>query len=113
LYTLGRIRELMPMFADAGVHFVETFEPNQGDISLAEAKRLYGKRMCLMGNFDSMILAFGTVEEARREARRCLREGMEGGGYVLITGDEVPADTKMDNLKAMVETVEKHGRYDG
>ena len=113
LYTLGRIRELMPMFADAGVHFVETFEPNQGDITLAEAKRLYGKRMCLMGNFDSMILAFGTVEEARKEARRCLREGMEGGGYVLISGDEVPADTKMDNLKAMVETAEECGRYDG
>jgi hypothetical protein len=112
LYTLGRIRELMPMFADAGVHFVETFEPNQGDITLAEAKRLYGKRMCLMGNFDSTILAFGSVEDARKETLRCLREGMEGGGYVLITGDEVPADTKMDNLKAMVETAEEYGRYD-
>jgi hypothetical protein len=113
LYTLGRIRELMPMFADAGVHFVETFEPNQGDITLAEAKRLYGRRMCLMGNFDSTILAFGSVEDARAEALRCLREGMEGGGYVLITGDEVPADTKLDNLKAMVETAEQHGGYEG
>ncbi|UCH36088.1 MAG: hypothetical protein JSV65_06960 [Armatimonadota bacterium] len=112
LYTLGRIRDLMPMFADAGVHFVETFEPNQGDITLAAAKRLYGKRMCLMGNFDSTILSFGTVEDARMEALRCLREGMEGGGYVLITGDEVPADTKMENLRAMVEAVEEHGRYD-
>ena len=111
LYTLGRIRDLMPMFADAGVHFVETFEPNQGDITLAEAKRFYGKRMCLMGNFDCTILAFGSVEDARKETLRCLREGMEGGGYVLITGDEVPADTKLDNLKDMVETVEKHGRY--
>ena len=111
LYTLGRIRDLMPMFADAGVHFVETFEQNQGDISLAEAKRLYGKRMCIMGNFDPTILAFGSVAQARAETLRCLREGMEGGGYVLITGDEVPADTKLDNLKVMVETVEAHGRY--
>jgi len=113
LYTLGRIRALMPMFADAGVHFVETFEPNQGDITLAEAKRLYGRRMCLMGNFDCTILSFGAVEDARRETLRCLREGMEGGGYVLITGDEVPADTKLDNLKAMVEVAHEHGRYDG
>ena len=111
LYTLGRIRQLMPMFADAGVHFVETFEPNEGDISLAEAKRQFGDRMCLMGNFDCLVLAFGTVEDARREARRCLNEGMEGGGYVMVTGDEVPADAKMDNLKAMVETVEEFGRY--
>ncbi|NDK11232.1 MAG: hypothetical protein GW911_04150 [Armatimonadetes bacterium] len=111
LYTLGKIRELLPMFAAAGVHFVETFEPNEGDITLADAKRLYGKRMCLMGNFDCLVLARGTVDDARAEARRCLREGMEGGGYVLVTGDEVPADAKLDNLKAMVEVVEEHGRY--
>ena len=111
LYTLGKIRDLLPMWLDAGVHFVETFEPNEGDITLAEAKKLYGDKMCLMGNFDCVILARGSVEDARRETLRCLREGMEGGGYVLVTADEVPADTRMDNLKAMVETVEEHGRY--
>jgi len=112
LYTLGRIRQLVPMWVDAGVDFVETFEPNEGDISLADAKQLYGDRICLMGNFDCLVLSFGTVEEARQETRRCLDEGMEGGGYVMATADEVPADCKMDNLKAMVETVEEYGRYD-
>lgn len=113
LYTLGHIRDLMPMFADAGTHFVETFEPNEGDITLAEAKRLYGKKMCILGNYDCTILAFGTVEDARNETLRCLREGMEGeGGFVLITGDEVPADTKFENLKAMVDTVAERGRYE-
>jgi uroporphyrinogen decarboxylase len=111
LYTLGRIGKLLPMLVDAGVHFIETFEPNEGDITLAEAKKRYGDRICIMGNFDCLVLAFGTVEDARKEARRCLDEAMEGGGYVMVTADEVPADAKMDNLKAMVETVEQHGRY--
>lgn len=111
LYTLGRIRELLPMLVDAEVDFIETFEPNEGDITLAEAKRLYGGRTCLMGNFDCVILAMGSIEDARREALRCLREGMPGGGYVMVTGDEVPADAQWDNLRAMVETVEEHGRY--
>jgi uroporphyrinogen decarboxylase len=112
LYTLGHIRELLPLLVDAGVHFIETFEPNQGDITLAEAKAKYGDRICLMGNFDCTLLAFGTPEQAREETRRCLREAMPGGGYVLVTGDEVPADAKLENLKAMVETVEEEGRYD-
>lgn len=111
LYTLGKIRDLLPMLVDAGVHFIETFEPNEGNITLADAKKKYGKKICLMGNFDCLVLARGTVSEARAEARRCLKEAMKGGGYVLVTGDEVPADAKLDNLKAMVETVEKHGRY--
>ncbi|MFA0740116.1 MAG: hypothetical protein DFNUSKGM_000214 [Candidatus Fervidibacter sacchari] len=111
LYTLGRIRRLLPMLVETGVHFIETFEPNQGDISLAEAKRLYGDRVCIMGNYNCLVLAFGTVEDAREEARRCLREGMDGGGYIMVTADEVPADAKWENLKAMVETVEEEGRY--
>ena len=112
LYTLGPIREYLPMFADAGVHFVETFEPNEGNITLGEAKKLYGKRFCLMGNFDCVVLAFGGMDDARKEARRCLEEGMAGGGYVLVTADEVPANARLDNLKAMVETVHQFGRYD-
>jgi len=36
---------------------------------------------------------------------------MSSGGYVLVTGDEVPANAKLENLKAIVETVEKYGRY--
>lgn len=111
LYTLGRVRKLLPMLVDSGAHFIETFEPNQGDITLAEAKRLYGDRVCIMGNFSCVVLSFGTIEDARRETLRCLREGMEGGGYILVTGDEVPADAKWENLRAMVETVEEHGRY--
>ena len=109
--TLGRIRRFLPMAVDTGVDFIETFEPNEGDITLAEAKELYGSRICLMGNLDCLVLSRGTVEEARQESLRCLREGMEEGGYVLVTGDEVPADAQWDNLKVMVETAAEHGCY--
>ena len=111
LYTLGPIAELLPMLVDAGVAFVETFEPNGGNITMAEGKKLYGDKICIMGNFDCNVLAFGSLEDARTEARRCLKEGMDGGRYVMVTADEVPADTQMDNLKAMVEIAEQHGQY--
>jgi uroporphyrinogen-III decarboxylase len=101
----------MPMFADAGVNFVSTFEPNEGDMTLAEAKQKYGKKTAIFGNYNCLVLAFGTVEEAQQEARRCLDEAMEGGGYIMVTADEVPADAKWDNLKAMVETVAEYGVY--
>lgn len=110
-YTLGKMREIMPTMMNARPHMIATFEPNQGDLSLRDAKELYGDKICVMGNFDCVILARGTLEEARAEAKRCLDEAMEGGGYIMCTADEVPADTQFDNLKAMVEVAEEHGRY--
>jgi len=110
-YTLGRIRRHLPLLVNTGVDFIETFEPNQGDISLREAKETYGDKVCLMGNFNSLILSFGNVESVARETQRCLSEGMGSGGYVLVTGDEVPADAKIENLKMMVRTVGKYGKY--
>ena len=111
LYTLGRIRELLPSMVAAGPHFIETFEPNEGDISLREARQLYGRDICVMGNFDCVILARGTPADARREAQRCLDEAMAGGGYIMVSGDEVPADARWENLVAWVETVKEYGRY--
>ena len=110
-YTLGRMREIMGTLVNARPHMIATFEPNEGDLTLREAKRLYGDKIAVMGNFDCVILARGSLEEARAEAKRCLDEAMEGGGYILGTGDEVPADTKPDNLKAMVDVVEEWGVY--
>jgi hypothetical protein len=111
LYTLGPIRDLLPSMVDAGAHFIETFEPNEGNITLREAKELYGRDTCICGNFDSVLLALGTPEQCRQEALRCLDEAMEGGGYIMVSGDEVPADAKWENLVAWVETVAEHGRY--
>ncbi len=42
---------------------------------------------------------------------RCLEEAKEGGGYILGTADEVPADTTLDKLTAIAATVADHGRY--
>ncbi|MBO3804248.1 MAG: hypothetical protein JTT11_10360, partial [Candidatus Brockarchaeota archaeon] len=109
-YMVGKIRAQLPMALEAGPHFIEPFEL-QSDITLREAKELYGKRICVMGNFDPVVLAFGSARDSEREALRCLNEGMEGGGYVLTTADEVPANAKLENLVTMVKTAERHGKY--
>ncbi len=111
LYTLGKMRAILPILVEARPHMIATFDPNQGDIGLREVKQLYGDRIAVMGNLDCVILARGSVEDCRREALRCLEEAKEGGGYILGTADEVPADTTLDKLTAIAATVADHGRY--
>lgn len=109
-YMVGKIRAQLPIALEARPHFIEPFEL-QSDITLREAKRLYGNRICLMGNLDPVVIAFGSVDDSTKEALRCLDEGMEGGGYVMTSADEVPANAKLENLSAMVKAAEKYGIY--
>ena len=95
---------------ECGPHFIQHFDV-LGDCDLAEVKRTFGRRTSIVGNYSPVVLARGTLDDARREARRCLDAAMAGGGYVMSTSDEVPADAKLDNMKAVVEYVDAHGRY--
>ncbi len=101
LFITGRMREILPMMVDAGPHAIQHLDV-LGDCDLAEVKRAFGRRVCLMGNYSPVILAKGTVAQARAEARRCL-EAAGPDAFVLTTSDEVPADAKLENLRAVVD----------
>jgi len=109
-FTSGRIRDVLPALVDLEPDFIEHLDV-LGDCDLAEVKRCFGRRVTLVGNYNPVVLARGTLAEARREAQRCLDAAMAGGAYILSTSDEVPADAKPDNMKAVVEHVAAHGRY--
>ncbi len=109
-FTTGKTRAVLPQIADAGPHGVQHLDV-LGDCDLAEVKATFGKRFCLMGNYSPVVLAHGSVREAQEEARRCLRAAMAGGGYVITTSDEVPADAKLANMQATAQLVADEGRY--
>jgi hypothetical protein len=110
-FTSGRIRDVLPMLADCRPHSIQHLDV-LGDCDLAEVKQTFGDRFCLMGNYNPVAISHGSVEQARAEARRCLRAAMHGGGYIMSTSDEVPGDAKLENMRAVVEVVAEEGRYD-
>jgi uroporphyrinogen decarboxylase len=63
-------------------HALHSLDP-QGGVDIAEVKRLYGDRVCLIGNVNCGLLDTGTEEEAIESARYALRHGMPGGGYIF------------------------------
>jgi len=109
-YQSGKLTDLLPLMVEAGPAFIETFDPIGDNISLGEAKRRYGERVCLMGNFNSILLAQGNRDEARQETERCIREGAAHGGYILGTSGEVPVDAKIENLNTMVDVAKEYGQ---
>lgn len=59
-------------------------EPPGGDIIFAEAKRILGGEICLLGNIQESMFELKTPEEVVAEVRRIRSIGEEGGRFVLM-----------------------------
>lgn len=114
LHVCGRSRAIVDLaYAETDLAIMEPLERDPGgDCDLAQLKTLYGHKLVLKGNLNTFqLLAYGTEQEVRDEARRCLDAAMEGGGFWLATGDQTPANAPEANLFALVETAREYGKF--
>jgi hypothetical protein len=112
-HMCGRSRAAIPILAEAGVGGMDALEcPPTGDVDLGEVKRLFGDRLSLRGNVNSITTMLrGTPEDVEREVIRCLEDAKAGGGFILGVGDQTPYWTPEENIRALVEAGRKYGRY--
>lgn len=83
------------------------------ETDLETAADLFDHRHIIAGNVSTALLAHGTYEEVYNDARRCLEIGKSlPGGFVLMSGCEMPVLASPLNVHAMVKAVEDHGKYD-
>lgn len=87
-----------------GMDGIANLEP--GAMALAELKRDYGERVCLMGNIDlHYTLTRGTMEETEREVKERIREAGPNGGYILASSNGLTLYCKKENVIAMNKIV--------
>lgn len=112
-FISGKVSRFLEREAEAGVDILEPLEPFPlGDIDLADAKRRIGNTVCLSGNLDPVnILERGTPKDIEREVKKCIDAAAEGGGYIFSTADQITNFTPFENIYAMVEAVQKYGKY--
>jgi uroporphyrinogen decarboxylase len=114
LHCCGKERALVEVCAEeTDLDCIDPLEvPPMGDCDLAEIKASFGARLALKGNLHTTeVMLRMDPEGVAREARRCLDAAMEGGGYILSTGDQCGRDTPDENIVKLVEVCEREGRY--
>jgi uroporphyrinogen decarboxylase len=108
LHSCGRVMEILPDLVEIGVDILDPVQVRAND--QAEAKRLYGDRLCLMGGIDTQhLLTLGTPEEIQAEVRSRIQMLGPGGGYILAPDTLIP--TSEENYHAYLEAGERYGRY--
>lgn len=105
----GNMLPMMDIWLKLGQNAIHPIEPAAMDIR--EIKRLYGGKICLVGNVDVDILATGNPNEIDSIVHGLIRDVAPGGGYMLSSGNSLAASTNVKNALAMGKALEKYGSY--
>lgn len=81
-HTDGNVMPILDQLVEAKPHGIHSLDP-QGGVDIAEVKRLYGDKVCLIGNVNCGLMQTGTDEEVIESATYALRYGMPNGGYIF------------------------------
>ncbi|MBI5724539.1 MAG: hypothetical protein HZA50_11310 [Planctomycetes bacterium] len=114
LHCCGKERALVELAAnETDLDCIDPLEiPPMGDCNLREIKQKFGRRLALKGNLHTTeVMLRMTSDGVEEAARQALDDAMEGGGFILATGDQCGRDTPEANIFRLVEVCEKYGRY--
>jgi len=102
-HTDGDISQLLDDIVGTGIDGLGPLEPGAG-MDLAEVKRRYGSRVCVMGNVDVDLLCRGSVADVQQVTSRLLETVSAGGGHILSSGNSITSAVRPENFRAMVST---------
>ena len=105
----GNIWPIMDDLIAIGFDAIHPIDPTSMDIK--EVKEKVGKKLGILGNLHTDLLARGSEEEVRELTKKLIREIAPGGGYALGSGNSVPNWARFENYQAMRETALKFGEY--
>ena len=71
---------------------------------LDETLGRYGKDKVLIGNADTQVLTFGSMEDVKKEVRRCTDAGQDYPGYIFKCSNDLPHNIPLENIEGYFDT---------
>ena len=109
-HTDGNIMPIIDQLVETNPHALHSIDPQAG-VDIAEVKKHYGKKVCLIGNVNCGLLQTGTEEQARESARYALRSGMPDGGYIFSTSNCIYTGMPLSRYDLILEVWRREGNY--
>ena len=107
----GNISKIIDLMVDTGIDGLHPIDVIAG-MDIAQVKRDYGKKICIMGNVNvGTTLPEGSTEDVRQEVKDCIRKAAIGGGYICSSSNIIHSGVKPDNYVAMVKAIREFGKY--
>lgn len=106
-HSCGSIAMLMDDLIDCGVDIINPVQCSAAGMEPVILKQKYGEKIVFWGGGinTQQTLPFGTAEEVKREAAERIEIFGKDGGFVFATIHNIQANTPVENIIAMYETV--------
>ena len=86
----------MPSFLEMGIDATDPVEPPpDGDVTLAEARKIVGGKVTLFGNIEERLFEIGVKDDVEEAVRKAIEEGAANGPFVLCP-TAMPLTTPLD-----------------
>ena len=109
LHSCGDVDELFDELISIGLNCFNPFQPEVMDVE-ALIKKYRGRLTFFGGLSTQKTLPYGTAEDVRKETRRLLELGREGG-YILAPAHAVEGDVPLENILAFIDTVREQSAF--
>lgn len=104
IYFDAQIRRIRP----AAISFLY---PPDDCVDFAECKEKYGRDVALIGCVTSADAVLGTDEQWDGQCRSQIDAMAAGGGFILATGCEYPANAGLERAQRMIDIAKTYGVY--
>jgi len=111
IHSCGDVDELFDDLIAIGLNCFNPFQPEVMDVDALLRK--YRGRLAFHGGLSTQkTLPYGSAEDVRRETRRLLELGREGG-YIFAPAHAVEGDVPLENMLAFIEVLQGQPGYRG
>ncbi|MFX0005522.1 MAG: uroporphyrinogen decarboxylase family protein [Candidatus Hermodarchaeota archaeon] len=78
---------------------------------VVKAREVLGDKYCIAGGVPSSLLISGTPEKIKAHTEKLIDNMKSGGTFIVSSEFNGMGDAKVENVKAMTETVMRYGKY--
>lgn len=112
-HSCGSIYQYIPDLIDAGVRILNPVQIGARNMEAEKLKREFGRDIVFWDGAvnPQQVLAFGTPEQIKGEARNNIEEFKKGGGFVFANVYNVQAIVKPENVVALYDAAYDFGGY--
>ena len=77
-----------------------------GETDIFKAKEILGDHLCIMGDVSASMMYLDNPDTVQAYCRKLIRE-IGPAGFILQSGCDIPANAKLENVQAMVASVQQ------